>query len=79
MEVDAILERGTELVAVETKSARTVAEDFFVGLRAFRTAVGSMERPPKMNSLVIYAGEQRQNRSEAAVVPWSEIGEVDWS
>jgi predicted AAA+ superfamily ATPase len=79
VEVDVVLDRGTELVAVETKSARTVADDFFHALRAFRIAIGASKRPPKIEPMVIYAGDQRQNRTEASVIPWGEIDGVDWS
>jgi hypothetical protein len=78
-EVDAVLERGTELLAVETKSARTIADDFFTGLRKFQSAVQAKKRGPKITPIVVYGGTQKQRRSEATVLPWSSIDEVDWT
>lgn len=79
LEVDAVLDRGTELVAVETKSGQTVAADFFAALTTFAAALAARKRSPRVTSLVVYGGAQRQRRSEAAVVPWSKLDEVDWS
>ncbi len=80
LEVDAILERGADLVAVETKSGQTVAADFFNALRSFTAMLGTRKRSAaKVTALVVYGGTQQQHRSEATVIPWSKLDEVDWS
>ncbi len=79
LEVDAILERGAELVAVEVKSGQTVAEDFFASLRGFTAALSARKRAPAVTSVVVYGGTQRQRRSDALVMPWSRLDEIDWS
>jgi predicted AAA+ superfamily ATPase len=78
LEVDAILERGNELVAIEVKSGQTVAEDFLGSLRSFTGAFGARKRAPAVTSVVIYGGTQRQRRSDALVLPWSRLDEMDW-
>jgi len=77
-EVDAVLERDGGLVAVEAKSGQTVAADFFSTLIAFAQTLGSRRRASKVTSLVVYGGTQPQRRSEATVVPWSELDALDW-
>jgi predicted AAA+ superfamily ATPase len=39
-EVDLVVETGRSVLAVETRSGQTVAEDFFAGLRSFAAALG---------------------------------------
>jgi predicted AAA+ superfamily ATPase len=78
LEVDAILERGTELLAVETKSGQTVAEDFFAALRSF-AAVLPPRRRTRVSAMVVYGGAQSQRRAEATVVPWTRLDSIDWT
>jgi predicted AAA+ superfamily ATPase len=70
-EVDVIVETAEGLVAVETKSAQTVAEDFFAGLGVFGRLHGSSRRRRSLEKVVVYGGAGRQGRSEATVLPWS--------
>ncbi len=79
LEVDAIVERGNEILAVETKSSQTIAPDFFGSLTSFARALGTSKRAPKVTAIVVYAGALQQRRSEATVVPWSKLDSVDWS
>jgi len=74
-EVDAILEDGARTVAVEIKSGQTVARDFFDGLRAFESATGAR----KLERVVVYGGDEPQRRTEARVVPWSEVASFAWA
>ncbi len=74
-EVDAVLEDGARVVAIEIKSGQTVASDFFAGLHAFERATGV--RDPER--VVVYGGDVRQSRAEAEVLPWSEIQSFDWA
>lgn len=53
----ALHDRGDEILAVETKSGRTVADDAFARLRTF----------------IVFGGEGGQRRSAGRAVPWSEI------
>ena len=73
------MERGDALVAVEAKSSRTVAGDFFDGLEKFAALASSRKRPPRVRRVLLYAGERRQERTEATVLPWAMLHEYDWA
>ena len=78
VEVDAVLERGDMLLAVETKSGQTVADDFFTGLTAFARQIRSRRRAPAVQRVLVYGGDGAQHRSDVDVVPWSQIDTYDW-
>ena len=73
LEVDAVVELGRTLVAVEAKSGRTAASDFFASLRRFAKAV---EQPTRC--LVVYAGEQAQRRAGGTLLPCRQLDAFDW-
>ena len=77
-EVDLLVERGDALVALEAKSSRTVAGDFFAGLEKFAVLAASQKRMPPLRQVLLYAGEKRQERTGVTVLPWSEIHDFDW-
>src|SRR5215210_7498060 len=68
-EIDVVIDRGRERVAVEIKSAQTVAEDFFAGIDFWRKLVGDPEAP----SALIYGGSRSFRRSGVAVQSWSTL------
>lgn len=68
-----------DLVAVETKSGQTVADDFFSGLRKFEQLLGSGRRPRLVRPVLVYGGSERQKHTEATVLPWSMIDRYDWT
>jgi predicted AAA+ superfamily ATPase len=76
-EVDLVLDRGRDRVAVETKSAQTVAEDFFTGLDALERISPAQASCP-WRKVVVYGGRDRQERSRALVLPWSDVDGFDW-
>jgi predicted AAA+ superfamily ATPase len=78
VEVDAVIERGDALLAVETKSAQTVADDFFVGLDSLARQLASSRRPPTMRRVLVYGGDSAQRRSDVDVVPWAHVDAYDW-
>lgn len=68
-EVDLLVTRGEEIVAaIECKSGRTVAEDWFAPLARFAALAGEPRR------LLIYGGDADQPRSETSVFGWRNIG-----
>ncbi len=72
-EVDLIIETGARPIAVEIKSARTIATDFFKGLRFFQEASGvSSDR-----CFIVYGGEGVQRRSIATVLGWANLAELE--
>ncbi len=68
-EVDLVLERGTELAAVELKSGITVGSDAFDGLFKWRKYAGDDAHPLGL----VYGGKDRFTRSGVSVLPWSQL------
>jgi len=67
-EIDAVVETGPDrLDAIEMKSGQTVAADFFDGLDYWRGHLPGKD----LRAWLVYGGQERQNRSNAAVVPWN--------
>lgn len=77
-EVDVLVELGRSILAVETKSGQTVAEDYFRGLRAFAAEADADPSQREVESFVVYGGTQPQRRSFATVVPWSALDTCRW-
>ncbi|HVS00744.1 MAG TPA: ATP-binding protein [Thermoanaerobaculia bacterium] len=77
-EVDVVIEEGLSLLAVETKSGQTIAQDFFTGLESFRTLMAASNPPRQPRSLVVYGGAETQRRSVAEVVSWSDLDRCRW-
>ena len=65
-EVDVVVELGTQLVAVEIKSAQTVASDFFDNLVYWR----KLARDEKAPAALIYGGDRPFRRSGVSIYPW---------
>jgi predicted AAA+ superfamily ATPase len=79
MEVDLILEPDGDCVAVETKSGQTVAGDFFGSLEAFSRLHGTGRAGRPIRQVVVYGGNEKQQRSSALVLPWSMVDRFDWA
>ncbi|MBD3316227.1 MAG: DUF4143 domain-containing protein [Chitinivibrionales bacterium] len=69
-EVDCLIEKGDELIAVEFKSGQTIANDYFSGLAYWRKLTGPGKR------YVVYGGGKSQERSGGVVLPWRNVGET---
>lgn len=68
-EVDLLVTRGDEvLAAVECKSGRTVAEDWFAPLARFAKLAGEPRR------MLIYGGDADQPRGDTPVYGWRALG-----
>lgn len=65
-EIDIILERGTQSVAIEVKSAATIAADFYAGL-AYWKSMTTAQSP----CAVVYAGGTSFASRGVFVYPWS--------
>jgi len=77
-EVDVLVELGRSWLAVDTKSAQTVAEDFFSGLRAFDAVLEASTPRRSVQGIVVYGGALAQSRSVAEVVPWRDVDRRTW-
>ena len=67
-EVDAVVERGARLHALEVKSGRTIAADYLAGLERFSRIAAIA------TASLVYAGDEGQRRSQATIFGWREIG-----
>lgn len=65
-EVDLVMDRGSDLIPVEIKSAQTVASDFFAGLDYFRGLAGDEGAP----AALFHGGDQAYRRRGVGVYPW---------
>jgi uncharacterized protein len=74
-EVDLLVDRGADLVAVEAKSGRTIAPDAFDALVRFRT-VGATRAPQR--DVVVYGGDATQARSAGDLLAWTDIATYGW-
>lgn len=78
-EVDIVVEGDRRIVGVEVKSGATLASDFFTALRelpAIAEAAGEGRQPV---ARLVYGGDEAQTRSDAEVIPWWAVQDVDWS
>jgi predicted AAA+ superfamily ATPase len=66
-EVDIVLEEGERILPAEVKSGRTVASDFFDGLRRWRNLSGLKK------GFLIYGGDESYEREDFQVVPWNKV------
>jgi predicted AAA+ superfamily ATPase len=79
LEIDLILERGTELVLVEIKSAKTPSGKYFNGFERFAAAFEGKESPAIASRVVVYAGDESQTRSRGELLSWRNVDAFDWT
>ena len=72
LEVDLLLERGQVLAPVEIKSGATVSPDWLRRVRRWRELAGAAAGRP----VIVYGGDQPQQRSDADIVPWRQLAQV---
>jgi len=65
-EVDIIIEFGNKIIPVETKSAQTIAADFFNNLTYWKDISGNESG----QAALIYGGDESFKRSGVVVYPW---------
>jgi len=78
LEIDLILEKGTELVLVEIKSAQTPSSQPFSAFERFATALTGQEAPRIARRIVVYGGEESQERSRGEILSWRDLDGQDW-
>jgi predicted AAA+ superfamily ATPase len=78
LEVDLLLEQGDRVVAVEAKSAATVASDFFTALQRLGKDVAARLPHVTYEPRLVYGGDNGQQRTVASVIPWAEIHDARW-
>ena len=65
-EIDLLIDRGQLLIPVEIKSGQTINEDFFKGLKYWRTLPGQTDCP----AALVYGGDQSHTRRKIEVMSW---------
>ena len=68
-EIDFLADSGGRLVAVEAKSGKTVAGDFFGALKFWR----DLNQDPSAPAALVYGGDRAFRQSGFAVYPWFAI------
>lgn len=80
-EVDLVVDRGQDLLAVEVKSGTTIHPSFFDNLDKFTQLVreATPAPPDGVRRVLVHGGDQQQERSAGRVLPWSKIQEYPWT
>lgn len=73
LEVDLLVERGSDILAVEAKSGQTVASDVLAPLRALGELTSE-----KIESVVIHGGDESWSLHEARMVAFRDLDSLDW-
>ena len=71
-EIDCIIERAGSLIPIEIKAGKTIANDYFDGLK-YWTKLSSGK---KRNTYVVYGGDETQKRSIGNIVSWRNISSI---
>lgn len=72
IEVDCLLDIGTEIFPIEIKSGETITSDFFDALKRWNDISQS---DPSQN-LLVYSGQSLQKRSAGNVIGWEAAGDL---
>lgn len=71
-EVDVVIEKNTELVPLEIKSAKTITQDHFKSL-AYWCQIAKYDAK---KAFLIYAGDEDQKRSQGRVYSWRHLTNI---
>jgi predicted AAA+ superfamily ATPase len=77
LEIDLILERGADLIPVEIKSARTPSSKAFSAIDRFAEVLGG-QGPRILDRVVVYGGDETQDRSVGRLLSWQNLDTYDW-
>lgn len=72
-EVDCLLEKASELMAIEIKAGKTINSNYFTELNYWRKISGQQK------SMVIYGGDQDQHRVTHTVLSWEILKRTNFS
>ncbi len=71
-EIDLIISKDDRLIPVEIKSGKTPTEDYFRNILYWNKISGGEAG----NSIVIYGGSQKQERSSGKIIPWKYLTKI---
>ena len=69
-EVDCLIDKGRKITALEIKSAATIYEEQFKGLKYFK----KLAEKKSVESMLVYAGTEFQKRGFGSAVDWRTFG-----
>ncbi len=69
-EVDCLIDNGLKMTAIEIKSAATLYNDQFKGLKYFKT----LAKKKTVNNFLIYAGKESMKMTHAEAIDWKTFG-----
>lgn len=72
-EVDLVLERGTEIAAVEMKSGPSVASDAFGSLKKWHKYASERGQYSAIHLGLVYGGDERYTRESVDLMPWADL------
>jgi predicted AAA+ superfamily ATPase len=72
-EIDCIAEKANGTLQIEIKSGKTIADDYFIGLKYW----AKLTKNGNKNSYLIYNGDEDQKRTYANVVSWNNISRMN--
>jgi uncharacterized protein len=78
LEIDLILEQGADLLLIEIKAAQTPPAQALAAFDRFRDAFAGKPAPRIADRLVVYAGEDTQQRSQGTILSWRDLAGYDW-
>ncbi|HEY9420131.1 MAG TPA: ATP-binding protein [Thermoanaerobaculia bacterium] len=77
LEIDLILEKGADLVLVEIKAAQTPSSQYFSAFQRFSEALAG--QPARVSGrVVVYGGDESQERSQGRLLAWRDLDTWDW-
>lgn len=79
LEIDLILEKGVDLVLVEIKSTQTPSGHHFTAFERFAGTLAGRDAPRIAGRVVVYGGEESQQRSQGEILSWRDLDTRDWS
>ena len=72
-EIDVIIEKNEKLIPIEIKSGKTINTDFFKHLKYWNNL------SKNDNALIIYSGNQEQERSDGTMITnWRNINNINF-
>lgn len=72
-EIDFLIDRGSDLLPIEAKSGKTVASDWFDGLKNWRAFAGDRAK----QSVLFYGGDETYSREGVTVTSWRKAGQLN--
>jgi uncharacterized protein len=78
LEIDLVVERGTDLLLVEVKSAQTPSGQALASFERFEEVLAGKQVPRIADRVVVYAGNETQRRSQGTILSWRDLDNYDW-